>query len=386
MNTKNKTIAVLMAAIMVSAIWTIVPMAMATVPPVTTQVEVIGDNPSQGDAPIIKAKWEKFSHYTDSGLLKPDRGLYTLDYMTYDDDPTALGIQVFPPGQGDPQGEIDVEFWAVVTDKQGFTDISFVSADVYHPPLWVPEFPEQKYQVMLLWIFEDYLDLAVKAEAFAELEAAHDAGAITYNEIMEIDPVTGDLVGTGVYYTLADLKTQYEKGEAWIFQGVEWLDYHQPWGPYRVKVCAADQGLKKDYKENTFEYVKEESIALDFNTLDYGQVKINMEVPISGDEDMTTPGKPTVKNLGNCPATINVHFDDMKLGWRTENGEQIPNVQYDARLGLYNPVPVIWPSVDTPLPGVLPLCNELELDFSILVSKAEPGKYTGTCTIWATDS
>ncbi len=341
--------------------------ALADVPPVTTQVEVVGD--ATGSPPIIKAKWEKFSHYLDSGALRPDRAMYTLDYTTYDDDPLLDGIQVFPPGQNDPQGEIDVEYWAVVTDHQGLADIVFVSADVRHPD------GSPKYEVMLLQVCTNYLDPMVKEEAIAEMTAADEAGAITYNTNPE----------TGNPYTLDDLIFEYEQNEAWIFMGVEWLDYHQPHGIYTVEVCAADQGLKKDYKTNTFEYVKEASIAIDFTVLDFGQVLLCKEVPISGDNDMTTPNKPTVKNLGNCDAHVNVHFDDMGLGWRTENGEQVPNVTYDARLDLLDPVPIINPCCDTELPGVVPLCNQMKISFSIHVSKAEPGIYTGTCTIWATD-
>ena len=355
----KKALGILLALVLVLAFS--VP-ALADVPDVPTKVTVVGD--AAGSPPIIKAKWEKFSHYTNSGEMRPDRAAYTLDYMTYDDDPTTAGIQVFPPGQNDAQGEIDVEYWAVVTDPQGRADIVFVSADVYHPD------GSPKYEVMLLQVCANYLDATVKAEAFAEMEAADAAGAITYN----------------AGYTLDDLKAQYEQNQAWIFMGVEWLDYHQPHGMYRVEVCAADQGLKKDYKENWFEYVKEASIAIDFTMLDFGEVLLCKEVPISGDNDMTTPNKPTVKNLGNCDANVCVHFNDMGLGWRTENGEQVPNVTYDARLDLFEPVPVINPSEDIQLPGVVPLCNHMKISFSIHVSKAEPGEYTGICTIWATDA
>jgi len=361
---------------------------MADVPDVDTKVTVVGD--ASGSPPIIKAKWEKFSHYTDSGEIRkaaeaavppipPEvyRPTYTLGSMTYDDDPTLAGIQVFPPGQTDPQGEIDVEYWAVVTDNQGRDDIVFVSADVVHPDT------TPKYQVMLLQACTDYLAPAVRQAAIDEMTAADAAGAITYNEIMVFDGTAW--VGTGEYYTLDDLIFEYEQNEAWIFMGVEWLDYHQPCGTYTVKVCAADQGLKKDYKENTFEYVKEASIALDFTSLNFGEVLLCKEVTISGDADMATSDKPTVKNLGNCDAGVNVHFDDMGFGWRTEDGVQVPNVTYDARLDLFEPVPVINPSDDTLLPGILPLCNHLKICFSIHVSKAEPGEYTGICTIWATD-
>jgi len=362
MNAKNKTIALLIAVIMTSAI--VVPLALANTPDdalsKTTEVTVIGDNPDTGSPPEIKAKWEKFSHYVDGSCVE----------MTYDDDPTTDGIQVFPPGLQDPQGKIDIEFWTVVTDPQGLQDIQFVSADVYHPD------GSKKYQVMLLQACEEYWDAGVKAQAFAELEAADEAGAITYGEGYDLD----------------DLKIQYAKGEAWIYMGVEWLDYHQPCGEYTVEVCAADQGLAKDYLKNFFDYVKEVAIALDFETLNFGDVKICKEAKISGDEDMTTPDEPTVKNLGNSPCKINVEFDDMDFGYRTENGDNMVwNVGYDARLGMNDPVPMppsedyIDPCEDTELPGELPLCNQLELDFSIHVSKAEPGPYTGNCTIWATD-
>jgi hypothetical protein len=79
------------------------------------------------------------------------------------------------------------------------------------------------------------------------------------------------------------------------------------------------------------------------------------------------------------------------FGKRTEGGVQVWNVGYDARLGLFEPIPLpgepyIDPEIDIELPGELPLCNTLELDFSIHVSKATIGTYTGNCTIWCTPS
>lgn len=327
---------------------------------VTTDATITGDD-TGGSPPTIKGKWEKFHHPNGTDPASP----HAASVYFYDDDPVAGGMQVFPPGEADPQSIVDVEFWAVVTDPQGTDDIQFVSADVYHPD------GSPKYQVMLLQVCCDYLDPTVRAAAIAEMTAADAAGAITYGD----NPAGGT-------YTLDDLIHQYEKGEAKIYQGEEELDYHQPHGWYTVKVCAADQALEKDYLENTFEYVKTVGFMLDFTVIDFGEIKICKEKIVSGDDDMTTPAAPTIKNLGNSAIQLWVHFDDMKFGKRTEDGKEVWNVHYDARLGL-NPPVYFDPCDDAEVPGILELCETEQLCFSIHVDKAEPGDYSGTATITA---
>jgi hypothetical protein len=337
---------------------------------IDTSAEIIGDGPG-GSPPIIKGKWEKFHH--PNGTVPPSP--VPPSNWLYDDDPIAPGIQVFPPGEADPQGKVNVQYWAVVTDPQGTDDIQFVSVDVYHPD------GSPKYQVMLLQEFCNYLYPVVRQAAIDEMTAADEAGAIRYGD-----------TPTGGMYNLDDLIHQYEKGEAKIYKGIEILSYHQMHGTYRVVVCAADQNLEKDYLENTFTYVKAVGFMLDFNALNFGQIKICKEVIISGDKDMTTPEEPTVKNLGNSPCRLWVRFDDMGFGKRTEGGVEVWNVHYDARLDLFNPVyfdpcgtDVFDPAcTDTLIPGILDLCQYEQLSFSIHVEKAEPGMYMGKAIITAT--
>ena len=339
---------------------------------IDTQTTVIGDA-ATGSPPIIKAKWEKFHHpnnTTPPSPLPPSNWLY-------DDDPVAPGIQIFPPGEADPQGIVDLQFWAVVTDPQGTADIQYVSVDVYHPD------GTPKYQVMLLQAFCDYLDPIVRQAAIDELTAADAAGAITY----------GDDPATGLLFDLTDLIHEYEKGDAKIYKGIEILTYHQMAGDYFVEVIAADQAGQKDVLRNIFEYVEAVGFMLDFTELNFGEIKICKEKIIAGDKDITTPLEPTVKNLGNVPCQLWVRMDDMGFGKRSEGGLQVWNVHYDARLGLNSPVyfdpcgtDVTDPAcADTLIPGILGLCQYEQLSFSIHVEKASINTtYIGKAIISAT--
>lgn len=369
MKKTKKTVMLLGVALILALVMALMAgPAMASTPKVIdTDATITGDD-TGGSPPIIKGKWEKFHHPNGTDPASPHAA--SVDF--YDDDPVAGGMQVFPPGEADKQGIVDVEFWAVVTDPQGTDDIQFVYADVYHPAAdGSAAQVDFKYEVMLLQVCCDYLDPGVRAVAIAEMTAADAAGAITY----------GDIPADGTY-TLDDLIHQYEKGEAKIYMGHEVLDYHQPWGWYTVEVCAADQALEKDYLVNTFEYVKTVGFMLDFSAINFGEIKICKEKIVSGDDDMTTPGEPTIKNLGNCAIQLWVHFDDMGFGKRTEASTEVWNVHYDVRLDLDDPV-YCDPCEDAEVPGILERCETEQLSFSIHVDKAEPGYYYGILTITA---
>jgi hypothetical protein len=160
---------------------------------------------------------------------------------------------------------------------------------------------------------------------------------------------------------------------------------------------------------NCFEYVRTVCVERDFDGIDFGALNLNEHKMLSGDEDMTTPDKPTLKNGGNADADIYVQFTRPVRDCNVGGGPgcetcEMQQVIFDARLGLLEPVDNI-PPVDeliddpaTPMDesltgiGMLPICHTWELDLSILPKKILPvdavcfGKYDLTVTVKAMDA
>ena len=321
----RKMLATLLSLIIAIAL--IAPLAIhAQAPPEESEVEVptiVNVLSGSGDPPVVKAKWE-----------------------LPDDDPNKPGTQIFPPLIHN--ASLTVEYYAVVTDQQGIDDIDRVYVDVYHPD------GTFKYQVQLYQV-EDV------SEAVAMIEDAADKGVIT--------------LAPG--FTVADLIHEVEKYEAKVFVGEGELSYHQPYGNYTVSAYAYDQNNGRSaYLNNTFEYVRGVGFEIDFTEINFGDVEVCKNKWISGDEEWGTPD-PTIRNIGNTPAKIKVHFDDMGFG---KTGDEW-NVEYDARLGLFEHV-VFEPCEEVELPGTLNLCTTEEISFSIHVKKGE-GEHTGNMTISA---
>ena len=321
----RKMLATLLSLIIAIAL--IAPLAIhAQAPPqefeaeVPTMANVISGG---GDPPVVMAKWE-----------------------LPDDDPNKPGTQIFPPLIHN--ASLTVEYYAVVTDPQGIDDIDRVYVDVYHPD------GTFKYQAQLYEV-ED-ID-----EAVTMIEDAADKGVIT--------------LAPG--FTVDNLTHAVEQFEAKVFKGTGELSYHQPYGNYTVRAYAYDQDNGRSaYLNNTFEYVRGVGFEIDFDRIDFGDVEVCKNKWVSGDA-VWGPPKPTIRNIGNTPAKIKVHFDDMGFG---KTGDEW-NVEYDARLDLFDPV-VFDPCEEVELPGTLDLCTTEKISFSIHVKKGE-GPHTGNMTISA---
>ena len=324
----RKVLATLLSLIIAIAL--IAPVAIhaaaPTPPPQSQEVEVptrVNVISGGGDPPVVKAKWE-----------------------LPDDDPNKPGTQIFPPLEHG--ASLTVEYYAVVTDQQGIEDIDRVYVDVYHPD------GTFKYQVQLYQV-EDV------DEAIAMIEDAADRGIITL----------------APNFTVDDLIHEVEQYEAKVFKGEGELSYHQPYGNYTVRAYAYDQNNgRSEYLNNTFEYIRGLGFEIDFTEINFGDVEVCKDKWVSGDT-VWGPPDPTIRNIGNTPAKINVSFDDMGFGMTNEDW----NVEYDARLDLFDPV-VFDPYEEVQLPGTLDLCTTTKISFSIHVKKGE-GTHTGTMTISA---
>jgi hypothetical protein len=282
-----------------------------------------------------------------------------------------------------------VEYWCVVTDPDGLNTVSSVFVDVYHPTTGPTSGPfaagSFKYQILLTKESD-------QTAALAEYEAARDAGLVSYQ--------------TG--YDDAEVLFEMDKGTAAIYSGSEYVDYHQPYGDYRVVCDAYDTtnawaslGSPATSLENFFTYMETTGIELDFDTLNFGTVSVCSEKWIAGDTiwDTIVPAQPnpnpaTVRNVGNTWTKVTVEFDDMGFGFSGAAGTALSgssasaldtstwNVTFDARRGS-DPANAMWmdPNVEVTLPNELHLCNTDELDFSIHVKKSPAGDKTGTMVI-----
>jgi len=317
---------------------------------VDTQVEVIGGG-GTNNAPFIKCKWET------SGPLANN-----------DDNPLKPGLQANPIV---PQGEKTVYFWAVVTDDDSMDQITGVWAEIFKPDGTL------KHQIELTQIFCTEPDWP---KASAAVQAAADA------ELLTIAP--------GM--TLDEVKTELIKGEAKLYKGSMTFVHGQWGGFHRVEVYALDAQSTSVRLVNCFEYVRTVCVEKDFTTVNFGSLQLSQSKVVSGDEDMGTPEKPTLKNGGNVDTMISVHYTPMYLVDEEgtmildDNGEPIPLevVVFNARLGLLPTVNDILPCQPVEI-GVLPVCHTWELDLSIhpkKISEGNFGMYQGVVQVTGEDA
>ena len=325
---------------------------------------------SGGEAPIVKAKWEMNSGKDASG-----------QYLEGDDS-TAAGAQFNPTGVKDQNRTITI--CAIVTDGDGIGDIAGVYADVYYPanialgPSHVA-LPNQSGLGCGEFMQEDKLNPLSKADGIelfcnkvrnnnSNLPTFNPSGLYDYNEICKTD---GELM----------------KETAKVYCADKDLSYEDPSGNYKVTAIAQDNNSLTGTLDNSFEYLPLTAFEVDFSSVNYGNVKLNIEKIVNGDLVWAPSSStmPTVRNVGNTRMNLTVWQNDMGLG-KTSG---IWNVMYDARVGSTVAHQDYAPEVTTTLDDALDLSEMDEVDFSILVSKFPVGGSTtwnGTMTLGAVEA
>lgn len=300
-----------------------------------------------GNSPYVCAKFETPDHSEDVGTQI---------------EPVAGGQRV-------------VKFYVVVGDSNGVDDLSAAYIKVYHPD---GEFKFQLDAIRPDWTLIPYdgmIDMdgdctgeALVPDALDELEAQ---GRITYG----FDPVRG------LTMTLDMLKYDLEHGKQLLVELVGEMDYCQPSGDYRVEAIAVDQGGKTGILENFFFYTSIVALRCDFAKISWGNVNVNQWNVLYGDEDLSTPTKPTVQNIGNDPAKIELHFTEMT---GTNIGKEIRDFDV-SMLGGHIELEACTPKVitdDAGAPIMLPPCTPTQIDFSVHPPVGTPeDTYTGEMTI-----
>jgi hypothetical protein len=350
--------------------------------------------------PVIKAKWEyDLDVICDLDPLCGGPCIQCGDHpdnqWIHDACCNIPGLQVKPI----LYGAVRVGYYAVVTDPEGVSHVDHVYADIWHPD------GSFKYQIELFPIgFEGGVyDKTAALENWTHAWGCH-------SDLIKINDVWASglpiIPGTNPPEQVApedDILDEINEELAYIFYGEAVIDYCQPGGWYYVGVRAHDgYDAWCDYLYNRYWYIPTAGIDVDFiGGIDYGTVAECTNKWVGGDHLFSTPAKPTIRNIGNTPVLLFVYQDDMGFGKTAGNW----NVEFDARLSadgavrVYKPEekdaknPLPYPAEpDNPanfypgvrIPGILPLCTEEKMDFSIHVFKGMPGyTYIGNMTLCA---
>jgi hypothetical protein len=159
---------------------------------------------------------------------------------------------------------------------------------------------------------------------------------------------------------------------------------------------------------NTFQYLGIQALVLDFGTLNWGTLNINAENKITGDNSMSTPNSPTIENLGNAEAMVQINSTPLTgatYGKKIVNFDAAMNqlatsdsygpltvqrgyIQYNANNNVTinvgtDPSPSIAP-ITSPsnVPVMLPPCSTAQIDFSVVPYGYSPAdSYTGSMII-----
>jgi hypothetical protein len=312
-----------------------------------------------GANPIVKVKWE----------ANPNR---------YTDDSTAAGAQFMPSGVKNVNKTISM--CAIVTDPDGLADVINVYADVFYPA----GVELGNSHTPLADQSGDGCGLLMQEDSLTKLEKA--AGiALFCNQVRNLNSNLPTFNTGYNYEEICKADGELQKETAAVFCGEKDLSYEDPSGSYKVWAIGQDKVGLQGKLENFFTYLPLTAFEVDFNSINYGNVRLNTHKIINGNLVWdTTPGvnNASVRNVGNTRLAMSVWQNDMGLG-KTDG---LWNVRYDARVGSGATFAVYTPEATTLLGDPLDLSELDEMDFSIDISKFPPthtGPYTGTMTLTA---
>ncbi len=312
------------------------------------RIDVVAHTDPSGSPPWIKAKWELW--------LDPNTKALT------DVDPSKPGTQ----GDIVPGGDTYFYTFVIVSDPNGISDLSNgnVYVDVWHPECGWGD-GSFKYQV----------------HAWDITPPTDDFGVPMLDTPVFKDYTVKELLDRGVaagYFnqTQADeLLEEIYQNEAKIYVAELKISYHQPYGWYKVVAWATDNsGATSDKFTNYFEVRPMLAWATDFQSVEFNNVKVGVKAVVGGDYDMSTPSKPTIRNLGNTPIQLYAYSSDVVSS--TEPPKNFSNV-FDMRFldQIIDPLPSFeWVKFN----NMLPPCNTTKIDFSLTLPQGAPASdYTG---------
>ena len=83
-----------------------------------------------------------------------------------------------------------------------------------------------------------------------------------------------------------------------------------PNGSYTVEVTATDKGGLTGTNTSTFTVGITCALAIDFSSVDFGAINPGSSSTVTGDDNMSTPDAPTIKNIGNVNIDVEQSITD----------------------------------------------------------------------------
>ena len=83
-----------------------------------------------------------------------------------------------------------------------------------------------------------------------------------------------------------------------------------PNGSYTVEVTATDKGGLTGTNRGTFTVGITCALAIDFSSVDFGSINPGSSSTVTGDDNMSTPDAPTIKNIGNVNIDVEQSITD----------------------------------------------------------------------------
>ena len=94
-----------------------------------------------------------------------------------------------------------------------------------------------------------------------------------------------------------ELVKRCTKGEVLVACTTMTIAQHEPAGVYKVTASALDHNANHGTLNNTFTVLPIIGLRIDFTQVDWGSIQANIKDVVSGDEDLSTPRKPTCEGL-----------------------------------------------------------------------------------------
>ncbi len=421
--------------LMLSATMVVVPSVLADQTTVTTDAEIVNSSQS---GPVVKAKWELqvdavpidptdwTQYFSCNPLNWYTSGSPTGGNGTGDADPIKSSTQIQPPkgsvgvGGALEEGESYVAYFAVIeSGNMAFDDTDSnwpgVFLDVYDPEvkeyenlsttqvdgMWCGSHKFQHNMFRLDKFLTDIVGCDFTEQQAAQIQADLYAQALGMSIVAHSTDPEWVYEG-GCQTPECDVDYELVENLADIWVGFGTIHNHQPgiewdgtsggfWQMYLNTVSAYDVNDNPCNQplDNYTEVLPVVSYAVDFTSINYGDVSIGQDNCVNGDGfPMTTAlpmgttlGLPTVWNNGNTYIKMLIAQDDMGFGKNDSTGDW--DVSYMARVGsastsgamaTYDPwcekdgciLPDIPIGLMTEIPGSpLVMCTPTKMDFCI---------------------
>jgi hypothetical protein len=127
----------------------------------------------------------------------------------------------------------------------------------------------------------------------------------------DIDYAEAIVSGNGIIQTLV-LNKVSNNTESALFNGNISMNYYYGPGQYNLIINAFDKNNELAEKTFNYEYLSLVAFDIDTEQLIF-EAKNKQSIEIDGDEDFTTIGKPTIKNLGNTNISLGVYSNNLEI-------------------------------------------------------------------------